>query len=96
MGDGMNDILAAKIRRSPPLTQEDCIRLAVRHALAAVGPVEDEYVRAAAKGIARGLFKEFMAVESPERKEALIDMCEHEYRSEVEASRKRQGDEVSN
>lgn len=96
MGDGMSDILAAKIRRSPPLTQEDCIRLAVRHALAAVGPVGEKYVRSAAKGLARGLFREFMDVESTERKEALIDMCEREYRSEVEASRKRRGNEARN
>lgn len=52
----MTSLLDERIRRNPPRTQEDCIRIAVGHSLAALG--ETHYPMRACLGIARGLFGE--------------------------------------
>lgn len=53
----MNDLLVERMRRSPPATQTAAARMAIRHAIAAYGPMKTEAdIISACRGLAEGLY----------------------------------------
>lgn len=74
----MIDLLSERIRRLPPRSQEDCIALAVRQSLAALG--ETHHPMRACLGIARGLFGEAWDGASGAQKMRWLQMTADEYR----------------
>ena len=54
----VTDILEARMRKSPPSTQEDIIDIAVRQAIATLGVIPDYLVKGACLGLTMGLFGE--------------------------------------
>ncbi len=65
----MNDILAHRLKRHRPQTQEDCVAIGVRQSLARLGAFTDPgEVSAACYGMARGLFgPAFIAADLPQK-----------------------------
>ena len=90
----VNDLLAARIRRNPPQTQQEVCRLTARQSLAALGP--SQYIRGTAIGLARGLFGEAYENASAGQRLTWVRMCEAAYRealSESERSAERKPEE---
>ena len=79
----MNELLMARIRRNPPRTQDACCAIAARQVIAQFGPVAEEDIRHAARGLAAGLFGPAFEEACPDQANAWIDMCEREYRKAV-------------
>lgn len=82
----MSNVLTAMMKRNPPQTQEDCVRIAVRHALASMGPVEDRFIGSAARGLANGLFGPAFEAASEDQQTIWIEMCEREYRAAIKSA----------
>ena len=76
----MNDILESRIRKYPPRTQEECVALAVRQSIAALGPAPSSLITIAARGIAEGLFGQAFDDADCDQRAAWVEMCEREYR----------------
>lgn len=75
-----NEFLKAKIKRDMPTTQEECCLLGARQAIATLGPVDEEHIRAAARGLAAGLFGPAFDTATGDQAMKWIDMCERAYR----------------
>lgn len=79
----MSDILKAQLRKNPPRTQEEIVALTVRQCLAIHGEVEDDCIRSAAEGLAKGLFGPAFVEASADQREKWVVMAEVEYRRAV-------------
>ena len=52
----MNDVLAERIRRSPPMSQREACAITVRQSIAALGVAAPADVYAVCEALAKGLF----------------------------------------
>ncbi len=76
-------LLEERIRRDPPRTQREGIRLGVRQSIATHGPMPLEYVGAAVKGIVQGLFGEAYDAADEEQRARWLAVCDEEYRRAI-------------
>jgi hypothetical protein len=77
----MSELLSARIRKSPPRTQEDACLLAAQESIAALGPAKTvRDIRYAALGMARGMFGEAYKSTSRRQRKIWVNMCETAYR----------------
>ncbi len=71
-----------RLRRQGPQTQEECCRIAALLAIAALGALSPEVMRASAIGLAEGLFGEAFQKAGAKQREKWIAMAAAALRSE--------------
>jgi hypothetical protein len=79
----MDELLAARIKRKSPATQDEYLALAARQSIAAHGLEPEANIRAAATGLAAGLFGDAFDSADEQQRMKWIDMAEREYRKAI-------------
>lgn len=79
----MTNLLEARIRRDPPRSQREAIRLAVRRSVATLGPMPPDLIAGSVLGIVKGLFGDAYDAATDEQRALWLAMCDEEYRAAV-------------